>query len=311
MGSIAPILASIALLAILLALSFVAYVRYRSLVVAERDRRDARIGSLGDTPRDAEADAGGGANPTTKAEIKLKNAGMRISARQFASIRIGLLALAFLAGLATGLGVAGTAVAIIVAAVAPEAYLRYRISKRRLLFSEQFCAALPMIAENMRAGLTIESSIRNVTSYMDDPLREEFRRVCYDLSYNIPLSDALDSLAVRTGDKDVKRLGAIVSVLKEGGGNLSELLDIEAKHIRTRFRMRGHIRSITTSGRMQGIVVGCVPFAMLVALSAINPEMYAGFFFADPLGMALLAIVIACEAVGLIAMLRICNIDMD
>ena len=305
------IAASAALLAVTAILGLWAYVRYRAFAVELKDRRDADLTSLRDAPADVAKGAQEDDRNLTGEAVRLKNAGMRMSARRFALLRVAALAAAFLAGSALGLGPAGTLVAVAVGAAAPEALLRARISRRRQLFSEQLCAALPMIAENIRTGLTVESAIRNVVGYMDDPLREEFRRVCHDLSYNIPLPDALEGLAVRTGDRDARRLCSIVSVTREGGGNLSELLDIEAQHIRTRFRMRGHVRSITTSGRMQGIVVGLVPAAMLLALSAINPEMYAGFFFGDPLGWALLALIAVMETAGFAMMWKICGIEID
>ena len=61
-------------------------------------------------------------------------------------------------------------------------------------------------------------------------------------------------------------------IQRQVGGNLSEVLDNIARTIRERVRIRGEIRTLTAQGRISGIIVSLIPFAMSVFIYLINPE---------------------------------------
>lgn len=184
--------------------------------------------------------------------------------------------------------------------------------KRSRKFTDQLSQALPMIAENMRAGLTPEASFQSVSEFMQNPLKSELDIVCTDLSFGTQLADALEKCGERLQDKDMIHLAAVVGVVREAGGNLADLLDIEAEHLAQRIRMRGHIRAITSAGRMQGTVLAVVPFLLMFVLSAISPDPYGNFWMGgSPTAIFALVTCVVMDAVAGLIMYKIYNIKIQ
>lgn len=183
-------------------------------------------------------------------------------------------------------------------------------SKRSKLFDEQLAAALPMVAENLRSGMTIENAITGVAKYMDAPLSEEFTRVSRDMSCGSSLSDAFDALAERTHSSAVKLLAAVIGVQKESGGNLAYVIEKIAKSVSDIIAMQGHISAITSTGRISMIIVGGLPVMLFAVMSVIQPT-YMNFFWTNPMGPVLLIAAGASETLGIAIIKSMYNIKME
>lgn len=299
------------LVLLVVVVSVVAFLYFRRYLVTSKDISDRESILYGNVSKENASKIDALNKRMGGTEKRLKRAGLNIPPLMFTLIRVLVVVMCVLISALIMSNPVVIGVGAVVGIASVEIFLRYRIKSREFLFNEQLAAALPMISENMRSGLTVEHSIRSVVAYMDDPLQTEFGMVCNSLTFNKPLSDALDELAQRLGNRDVERLASIVAVQKEGGGNLAELLDIEAEHIQRRIRMRGHIKSITSTGRMQGIVVGAMPALMLLAMSLMNYETYGTFFFESTLGWQLIIVIVAMELVGATIMRWIYDIKID
>ena len=70
------------------------------------------------------------------------------------------------------LGLIGIGFALIGPLIA-ELWVRSRGKSRKARFDEQLARSLPMVAENMRAGSSIERALRSVGENSDDPLKSE------------------------------------------------------------------------------------------------------------------------------------------
>ena len=207
-----------------------------------------------------------------RCQLWIDQSGMRLSP--------GVLALvcfvtACLSAAVSGLAVQrwwAAALAGVLTITAPLAILvlvrRQRVERLR----RQLPDALDLMSRMLRAGQTIPQSLCGVAEEFDAPIADEFG-YCYE-QQNLGLSTdaAMYEMARRTGTLELRILVVALTVHRQTGGNLSELLDNLAGVIRERHRIQGQIRSLTADGRMQAAILLALPPLLFVTLTALNAD---------------------------------------
>lgn len=145
--------------------------------------------------------------------------------------------------------------------------------ERRLQRMEaQFPDALDLIARAMRAGHALTTAIKMCGEEVQMPLGPELRRLSDEITLGIPFDDALQSLVERVPLSDVSFLAVAMSVQRETGGNLAELLDKLASLMRERSRLKGDVRVKTAQGRFSAWILSVLPFFMAGLMTVLNKE---------------------------------------
>ncbi len=194
-------------------------------------------------------------------------------------------------------------------AALPILYLKYRAQKRLEKFAEQFPDALDMMTRALRAGHAIGGSLQVVAEEMPDPVGMEFRQLFRQVSLGHPADQALKELHDRIETEDVRFFHAAVSIQREVGGNLAEILQGLSEVIRERFRILSYARVLSAQHRASAYCVAASPLAMAIAFHLMSP----GFF--DPLleakiGSLLIGAAIVLQVVGFIALKRVATIEV-
>jgi tight adherence protein B len=149
-----------------------------------------------------------------------------------------------------------------------------------------------MVAEEMRA-----------------PVGPEFKKVFEQQNFGLPLRDAMNGLAQRVPHLDVKFFITAVTIQRESGGNLAEILDNLAHVVRERFKIQRQVRVHSAHGRITGFVLMALPAALAVALSFINPD-HMKLLFEEQLGRMMLMAVIVMQAVGYVWIRKVIKIEV-
>lgn len=201
-------------------------------------------------------------------------------------------------------------IAIIIAAICamipPIIVARTKV-KRVELFSKQLGEALPIIGNSLRSGFTFQQSMENISNNMPEPLAYEFGKTMREMNYGMPFEEALLRLGKRMDNKDLDLLISAVMIQSKVGGNLAELVDIIGETIKDRVKIKRDIKTVTSSGRLSGIILGVLPIALVLLLLVINPKYLMGFF-SSSLGIMMIFVAIAMEVVGFLVILKITNI---
>lgn len=180
-------------------------------------------------------------------------------------------------------------------------------AKRVELFSKQLGEALPIIGNSLRSGFTFQQSMENIYNNMPEPLAYEFGKTIREMHYGMPFEEALLRLGTRMNNKDLDLLISAVMIQGKVGGNLAELIEIIGDTIKDRVKIKRDIKTVTSSGRLSGIILGVLPIALVLLLLVINPRYLMGFF-SSSLGIIMVFVAIAMEIVGFLVILKITNI---
>ena len=151
-------------------------------------------------------------------------------------------------------------------------WLKGKRKKRRGTIMKQLVDALEMLRSSLQAGHSLPQSMEAVAEEMPDPLAAEFRQVNEELRLGHPMRDALNGIHARTGLDDLRFFIVAITLNREIGGNLSDIIGVVASTLRERFKLKAQVQSLTAQGRMSAMVLtGLSPF-LFFAVNFLNPE---------------------------------------
>ena len=200
-----------------------------------------------------------------------------------------------------------------VAAVAgltfPFIWLMHKRSRRVAKFEELFPDALDLMARAIRAGHAFQTALGMVAEELAAPVGPEFKKTFDQQNFGLPLREALNGLADRIPLLDVRFFVTAVTIQRESGGNLSEILENLAHVVRERFKIRRQVRTHTAHGRFTGYVLLALPAFLAVALSRIAPDQMQ-LLFREPMGRMMLAGAIVLQTIGYFWIRKVIKIEV-
>lgn len=214
----------------------------------------------------------------------------------FTSLFFGQVTLAVLISTCTG-------------AYLPVAFVSYKRKKRLANFSRIFPDAIAKMSSSLRAGYSLQMALETVVKESNDIVAQEFREVLAEMEFGQSFEKSMQKMVERVDTADLRLFIASLSIQRESGGNLTELLDNLESTIRERYALMQELNAATAQGRLSGFVLGGLPIFVGIAVYVINPG-YMGFFFDDPVGKNLLWCSIAGQLLGFYVIRKLVSIDM-
>jgi tight adherence protein B len=164
------------------------------------------------------------------------------------------------------------------------------LTRRRRMRSLE--AELPGVIEKLssalKAGSGLLGAFEKISLSTEGPFSQEVRLLLKEVQLGLPLEEALKRLAARGRSQHVSVFCTALIIALNTGGSLSSVLDNIAGAIREKRVMDGKIRALTSQGKMQGLILGAIPLALLAVLYALDPQMVLPLFETAP-GRLLLA----------------------
>ena len=239
----------------------------------------------------------------------VEGTGTQLSAGEFATLWAGCVAAAALACLLLSLSAATSAALLALAAACPWLALRGRQRQARRRFGDDLGDVLPLVASNLRGGLSLRQSIAPVAENMGEPVRGEFRILAAELERGVPTEEALAHMAERNDSRDLVLLASAVATTSVTGGNLADVVDSVADAIRQRCELRRLVGSKTSEQRASAKVLVAAPVVLVVGL-VLTQEAWREFY-ATPAGLLTLAVAAALVVVGYLVAMRMTDIRLD
>jgi tight adherence protein B len=187
------------------------------------------------------------------------------------------------------------------------ALLGLRIRRRRKKFTNQLGDMLTMVANALRAGFSFMQAFELIAREMDAPMGREVQLVVNEVNLGNTLESALDNMQRRVASPDFELVVTAVLIQRQVGGDLASILDTISETIAERVRMRREVMTLTAQGRLSGIVLAILPFAMAGILTFIKPD-YLKPLLEDELGRIIIGVAIVSELIGIFFIKKITDI---
>ncbi len=224
---------------------------------------------------------------------------------------IGLV-LAMVGGSLSYLAIRSWLVAPIVGLIMMSIPFLWLLNKRRLRlkkFAEQLPDALELVARALRAGHSLGAGMHVVAEEMPSPVADEFGRVYDEQNLGIALEESMRAMCERVPNIDLRFFVTSVSIQRQTGGDLAEILDKIGYVIRERYRILGQVKALTAEGRLSGVVLIALPFVLFGVMLHLKYD-YVAMLWTHPDGKIMAGIGLIMQVLGALVIKKIVDIKV-
>ncbi len=173
----------------------------------------------------------------------------------------------------------------------------WKTSQRQARFADQLGDTLLLLSSSLRAGYGLLQALDSVAREADSPTSEEFGRLIVETRIGRTVPEALQTVAERIHNEDFDWIVEAITINREVGGELTEVLDRVGETIRERDRLRRQIKTLSAEGRLSAVFLVALPILLFLYLELSHPD-YAGELTGSPVGWLLLGIGMSLLAIG-------------
>ena len=241
--------------------------------------------------------------------VRIAQAGLSWSKRQFLLISAGLGAAMFSIGVLTGAGLlAAVALGFAGAFGLPRWLLSYLKKRREAKFLNAFPDAVDIIVRGVKAGLPLLDCLKMITSESPEPVKSQFRMIIETQAIGMPLGEACQKLYQEMPLPEANFFGIVIAIQQKAGGNLAEALGNLSRVLRDRKKMKAKIQAMSQEAKASAGIIGALPLAVMTLVYITSPD-YITLLWTDSFGRLMLAASAVWMTLGVIVMKKMINFD--
>lgn len=242
-------------------------------------------------------------------ELSLAQADIPLRVSEFLVLRGALVFMGMMLMVILTKSFAIALLSIIPLALLHKPIIAFKKKKRVNKFSDQLAPFLILVVNSLRAGQTFMQGAEIAAKESPDPIAIEFKQVLKEINLGIPVENAMDNMLIRVPSEDLKIVVAAYTIQRKVGGNLAEIFNTTAETVRERIRIQGQINTLTTQGKLSGVIVAVIPIVIAVIMSFMQPAMMHSFF-GSLFGKICIGVVLIMETIGALAIKKIVSIEI-
>lgn len=191
----------------------------------------------------------------------------------------------------------------------PKLVVGNRRKKRIKRFNEGLADVITSLINSLRAGFSFLQALKSVEEEAETPIKEEIGHVLKEMQYGSSLEEALIHLTHRMPSEDLDIFVQAVLIQRQVGGNLATVLSSIVETIRERIKIQRQVKTLTAQGKMSGIVIGALPFALGGVITIISPT-YMSPMFHSFIGIMVLVGAFVSGMIGFVLIQKITKIEV-
>lgn len=185
----------------------------------------------------------------------------------------------------------------------------YKYSKYRKKIENDMLEAITVMNNAFKSGRSIIQSIDLVSNELDGPIAKEFKKIKQEILFGLDIEVAFRRFAERIKIEEAVYLTSSLSVLNKTGGNIIKVFDSIEKTLFSRKKLQVELKSLTSSSKLIMYVLIFVPIVFVAFISIINKD-YFEPLFTNPLGVALMIIMLIIYITYIIIVRRVMRVRM-
>lgn len=237
----------------------------------------------------------------------IENAGVRLRVSEFVIMHLIFIVVVGMIGNLIG-GTPLMVLAVPLAAFAPFPLFEFLRIRRQRRIGQQLPDALMMISYSLRAGYSLAQSLDLASQELSDPLGGEFRRIIRETQLGLSFDEALENAAKRINNENFDWTIIAMSIQREVGGNLAELLEKIAELLRERENFKGYVSALSAEGKISANILMALPVIEALLLFLVAPS-YISVLFTTPLGIGMLVTALLLMITGYVWIRRIIDVE--
>ena len=191
----------------------------------------------------------------------------------------------------------------------PVLYLRRLRQKRIATLEIQLIEGLELMGNSLKSGLTIQQAVELLVDEFPAPISQEFSLVMAENRLGVEFTEALGNMADRLDSTVFHILASGVAITKRCGGDLTEIFQSIATTIREQATIEGKLNAVTAQGRFQALILGGMPFALMVILYFVDRN-HVETLFGYQLGIWAVTAVVIMVIIAQLWIRKLLSIDI-
>ncbi len=191
----------------------------------------------------------------------------------------------------------------------PMAVVSIIISSQRQKLTEQLPIAIDLVARGLEAGHPVSVALGMIGTELEAPVGPAFKQALEEVNFGLDRKIALNNLATKYPDTNLRFFVAALEMHRETGGDLAGVLRNLSTVIRKRENLRKKALALSAEGRMTAFLVGGLPFVVIAAIVSRNAEYYTDVFD-EPSFWPMMALAFILWAAGITSIWRMTNIKV-
>lgn len=172
--------------------------------------------------------------------------------------------------------------------------LRRTAQRRREKIESQLADAMVMLANSVRAGLSLAQSMDVLAAQCPSPINFEFRQIVGEYNMGKPLEQTLQEARARLRSENFALFAAAMMASHASGGKLNEIVERIAQSVLELQRLERKVQSETAQARKSAVYMAIAPAFIFVVYYFVDPVSTMRLF-TEPMGHLLLAAAVVLD----------------
>ncbi|MBI4377192.1 MAG: type II secretion system F family protein [Elusimicrobia bacterium] len=170
--------------------------------------------------------------------------------------------------------------------------------RRGMKCEAQLMDAMILMSNGLKSGIDLVQCVDLVQRDLQPPISEEFGLVLKNYQLGTSIDKALEGMEERVQSRLLSYMIKAVVIQRTAGGNLTKIFDRIVENIREESKLVEKTAALTAQQKIQSIVVGIMPWVMLIIMFVFQPGPMRDFYFSW-LGVMVLVFCTIWIAIGM------------
>lgn len=186
-------------------------------------------------------------------------------------------------------------------------FLKIRKKKEEKRIEQDFLKAVIIMNNAFKSGRSIMQAVELVSTELEGPISNEFKKILIDLTYGLELEVVFDRFASRVKLEEVKYMASSLVILNETGGKITKIFSSIERSFIERKRIKDEMNSTLALSNFVFKVLVAIPFIIFVLIYFMDPTYFIPLI-KEPLGNLILALIILIYIIYIILVKKIVKI---
>ena len=190
------------------------------------------------------------------------------------------------------------------------AYARNKSERQDLAMREQVPEALRTLCMSFRSGHSLPQTLAAASKETDGYLGHLFSITADRLEMGATTTEALAVLRENPRLPELSFVAVALDVQHESGGSIAPVLEAATDSVEGELRLMRSLRVQTAQAKLSASIVTVMPFILVALFSLMSPDFLTPFF-SSFLGMALLALALAMQVIGVMIVRSMLKVEVS
>ena len=186
-------------------------------------------------------------------------------------------------------------------------FLKIRKKKEEKRIEQDFLKAVIIMNNAFKSGRSILQAVELVSTELEGPISNEFKKILIDLTYGLELEVVFDRFASRVKLEEVKYMASSLVILNETGGKITKIFSSIERSFIERKRIKDEMNSTLALSNFVFKVLVAIPFIIFVLIYFMDPTYFIPLI-KEPLGNLILVLIILIYIVYIVLVKKIVKI---